>query len=57
MHPTAHSHNRRDRALAAALNNVTDISVTSHGFPMVQVTARLPDALGAELDAAAQQLN
>jgi transposase len=24
---------------------------------MVQVTARLPDALGAELDAAAQQLN
>ena len=24
---------------------------------MVQVTARLPDTLGAELDAAAQQLN
>ena len=24
---------------------------------MVQVTARLPEALGAELDAAAQQLN
>ena len=24
---------------------------------MVQITARLPDALGAELDAAAQQLN
>ena len=24
---------------------------------MVQVTARLPDALGAELDAAAKQLN
>ena len=26
-------------------------------FPMIQVTARLPDSLGAELDSAAQQLN
>ena len=29
----------------------------SGGFLMIQVTARLPEALGAELDAAAQQLN
>ena len=26
-------------------------------FPKIQVTARLPGALGAELDSAAQQLN
>ena len=37
--------------------NVSDICLTSRGSSMVQVTARLPDALGAELDAAAQQLN
>ena len=35
------------------IGNVIAISAT----PMVQVTARLPDTLGAELDAAAQQLN
>jgi hypothetical protein len=39
------------------LANTTDICVISRGSPMVQVTARLPDALCAELDVAAQQLN
>lgn len=38
-------------------DDVTDISETPRGIPMVQVTARLPDALGAELDAAAAQLS
>ena len=37
-------------------NDVTDISETPRGIPMFQVTARLTDALGAELDAAAAQL-
>ena len=32
-------------------------SLRLQGVPMVQVTARLPDALGAELDAAAAQLS